>query len=66
MKIEPVGHALITKDAAGKKVQRLPGKPFEIDDAEAKRLIAAGYAKAAGGESASAPPVNEKSKEAKK
>jgi hypothetical protein len=67
MKIEAVGHALITKDAAGVKVQHLPGKPFDLDDKEAKRLIAAGYAKAAKGEApASQPPTPEKPKEDKK
>jgi hypothetical protein len=43
------------------------GTVFDLDDKEAKRLIAAGYAKAAGtGSAPPAPPVPEKPKEDKK
>jgi hypothetical protein len=65
MKIEAVGHALITKDAAGVKAQHLPGDPFDIDDKEAMRLIAANLAKPAVGEPAD-PPETEEQKAAKK
>jgi hypothetical protein len=48
MKIEAVGHVIITRDPETKKqTEHKPGVPFEADEKEAAQLLAMGVAKKA-------------------